>query len=155
MISEMIKKWLEHVKINNLWSPLNQLSTFFKCDKILSKIYSSLTKFWKFFVTEASSALLHFSYFSYIDYFTVTSLSYYLHTLCHAFLCSEERLKYEWVFHNFLHFRTSTLGLLFCHCTIRQVTLYQQYFYKKVRISVTHSMQMNSHVYRKCMFKIN
>ena len=70
MISEMIKKWLEHVKINNLWSPLNQLSTFFKCDKILSKIFSSLTKFWKFFVTEASSALLHFSYFSYIDYFS-------------------------------------------------------------------------------------
>ena len=37
--------------------------------KILN-LLSTLIKFWKFFATEASSALLHFSYFSRIKYFS-------------------------------------------------------------------------------------
>ena len=35
---------------------------------------STLIKFWKFFGTEASSALLHFPYFSRIDYFSCNLL---------------------------------------------------------------------------------
>ena len=40
------------------------------CDKKILSFLSTLANFWKFSVTEASSALLHFSYFFWIDYFS-------------------------------------------------------------------------------------
>ena len=42
------------------------------CDKKFWSFLSTLANFWKFSVTEASSALLHFSYFFWIDYFRLT-----------------------------------------------------------------------------------
>ena len=41
----------------------------FICDKKFWSFLSTLANIWKFSVTEASSALLHFSYFFWIDYF--------------------------------------------------------------------------------------
>ena len=46
---------------------------FSKSDKNLSTFVSTLANFWKFFVRNTSSALYHFSYFSWIDYFTYSS----------------------------------------------------------------------------------
>ena len=49
---------------------ISKWDNFYKSDKNLSTFKLTLAKFWKFFVREASSALLHFPYFSRISYFS-------------------------------------------------------------------------------------